>query len=895
MRTINKMIIQPDTPNDNKVLWLNKNNASYYNNGTWVTIGESSEDMRELEEKVDSLDVDMQTVENEIQDINSRHNTLNTKHESLSKTVQGIAVTGGASTATNVTYNNDNSGLNAENAQDAIDELQGSKIDKTSILQESGNAEDKVMSQKAVSDKLSDLDNNKSFFCGYAGKSTVPVAKPGNFYIAYEPGIYEHFGNLQIDGLSVIHRNPGNYWEKVQIASTLTSDKVGLVMSDERFYNVYDISKNGEVTFESIDNVLSSIPRNIIKKGLIVNYLLTGSKTYESFYFLNDNIQKESIYRINNIQLDQQVAIQIGRETGKYPMCQYFAEAELFTYKEAPMGTKLKIDWLVNMNAIGLYKNGVMVRMIPSGTTEFIIKDNYDSAKVLWGVIIVSITLENSQVNNEIEKLFGSFELSDKYVLFKKDAVIKKGEIAFTNNEISRFSNIIYLLNYNGLALYNSNGDKVGYIEGYFNGEIIKKRFISEDFAYASPEYGDCYIRRLYIEKEFPSKSVVEPTTLMQGTVIFDNTKMTVNSTVLYGLEKNAIALYNNKDEEVARIPALNNNNNNSRVHKYTITTPFSKAKVLWGETKTTGINLIESRPYTEYGQFYLNELKNSFRYVVPSFFSGTDKLNLFGTNDLINFYLFDSNVFVPTLNYSNSNSLRDPSICKIGEYWYIVYTTVAFNTETPTKIGMCRTKDFVYYEELPMLSVETAVENLQEPNLIWAPAFCKDIDDTIYIAYTIGYKDNNKVYKYFRMALATYNADSHTVSEGFVVKGINNIDGHFLYENGYYYIISQGFYLYKSNSLHGTFEKIRSIPNYEASFPIKLGNGKWRIFAQGVYGQLGNNKMYYLDTKGDSIESEWDEPKEIKIHYGDFNANLDGNNKLYPFHFTIYDFINHQ
>lgn len=100
------------------------------------------------------LEGDIQTVEKEIQDINSRHNSLNTKHESLSRTVQGIAVTGGASTATNVTYNNDASGLNAENAQDAIDELQGSKIDKTSILQESGEAEDKVISQKAVKTEL---------------------------------------------------------------------------------------------------------------------------------------------------------------------------------------------------------------------------------------------------------------------------------------------------------------------------------------------------------------------------------------------------------------------------------------------------------------------------------------------------------------------------------------------------------------------------------------------------------------------------------------------------------------------------------------------------------------------------------------------------------------------
>lgn len=102
------------------------------------------------------LEGDIQTVENEIQNINSRHNTLNIKHESLSKTVQGIAATGGASTANNVTYNNDSSGLNAENVQDAINELQGSKIDKTSILQESGEAEDKVMSQKATTAAIAD-------------------------------------------------------------------------------------------------------------------------------------------------------------------------------------------------------------------------------------------------------------------------------------------------------------------------------------------------------------------------------------------------------------------------------------------------------------------------------------------------------------------------------------------------------------------------------------------------------------------------------------------------------------------------------------------------------------------------------------------------------------------
>ena len=154
------------------------------------------------------LDGDAQTVEKEIKDINSRHDTLNIKHESLSKTVQGISATGKANTATEVTYNNTNSGIVAENIQDAVDKLAAKdatkaeksdvqssvselkakntlqdaeiakkansadvtsqmqteqtrvndelakKFNSENIIQESGDAEDKVMSQKAVSTAL---------------------------------------------------------------------------------------------------------------------------------------------------------------------------------------------------------------------------------------------------------------------------------------------------------------------------------------------------------------------------------------------------------------------------------------------------------------------------------------------------------------------------------------------------------------------------------------------------------------------------------------------------------------------------------------------------------------------------------------------------------------------
>ena len=72
MRTINQMVIQPNIPNNNRVLWLNGNSASYYNNGTWVTIGKSSEDRQELEEKVDNLDKEVGDIQKDVAVLNSK-------------------------------------------------------------------------------------------------------------------------------------------------------------------------------------------------------------------------------------------------------------------------------------------------------------------------------------------------------------------------------------------------------------------------------------------------------------------------------------------------------------------------------------------------------------------------------------------------------------------------------------------------------------------------------------------------------------------------------------------------------------------------------------------------------------------------------------------------------
>ena len=62
-------------------------------------------------------------------------------------------------TADKVVYDPAISGLTSKNVKAAIDELANKKFDKDSVVQELGDADDKVMSQKVVTDNLTELQN----------------------------------------------------------------------------------------------------------------------------------------------------------------------------------------------------------------------------------------------------------------------------------------------------------------------------------------------------------------------------------------------------------------------------------------------------------------------------------------------------------------------------------------------------------------------------------------------------------------------------------------------------------------------------------------------------------------------------------------------------------------
>ena len=314
---------------------------------------------------------DTQNVESEINGINSRHDTLSKLHESLSTTVQKISATGKANTATEVTYNNTNSGIVAENIQDAVDKLAAKdatkaekadvasqmqteqsrvntelakKFNLANITQDSGESEDKVMSQKAVSTKLSDL-SKKALTTGaeYLFKSdsrifeiTMTNLIQGNcikvesetnvgIFLFYSETEYESFQantlhKIKNDNIFKlrIYNNDANegFSAKVLVTSNIIADmQSDLVQAKSDLKQAKSdikeaLTTGAEYLFKSDSRIFEITMTNLIQGNCIkvesetnVGIFLFYSETeYESFQantlhkIKNDNIFKLRIY-----------------------------------------------------------------------------------------------------------------------------------------------------------------------------------------------------------------------------------------------------------------------------------------------------------------------------------------------------------------------------------------------------------------------------------------------------------------------------------------------------------------------------------------------------------------------------------------------------------------------
>lgn len=190
---------------------------------------------------------------------------LNTRDDQITETLKNIAATGGASVASAVTYDNTTSQLTSANIQGAVDELQGAKIDKTSILQELGEAEDKVMSQKAVSRKLFFYD------CSKGGTVTHDSLQDA---IGAVPSIYRKLG-LTIGFLASNNKYYGPIYAKLQKNSWSNDVKDWALMNDRLVFLSGRYTKNIYVVFDF------NIPMAFKGSNLKTLYILTKEKKYD--------------------------------------------------------------------------------------------------------------------------------------------------------------------------------------------------------------------------------------------------------------------------------------------------------------------------------------------------------------------------------------------------------------------------------------------------------------------------------------------------------------------------------------------------------------------------------------------------------------------------------------
>lgn len=237
---------------------------------------------------------DEDNIQNVVDKTNKHLENLDNRSSQMEESIKNISVTGGASVAEAVTYDNTTSGLKAVNVKSAVDELQDSKLNKTSISQESGDSINKVMSQKAVSDELSGLSNKTQFYDCSNDNATFESLEEA---IKSVPDTIKK-GNITISFLS-----KDNKLHKFVLDNKTWSDDTALWIEQQYL-------ENSETILYKIADILGISPITIFKDG-VVNIPLLKSRTITKLTQIVKSLTK--LANSNSTQLDKKV----DKEEGK--------------------------------------------------------------------------------------------------------------------------------------------------------------------------------------------------------------------------------------------------------------------------------------------------------------------------------------------------------------------------------------------------------------------------------------------------------------------------------------------------------------------------------------------------------------------------------------------------
>ena len=252
----------------------------------------------QLDDKQSQIDDKQQQITANDEDIS----LLQTRSTQMEETIKGIAATGGASQATVVTYDNENSKLTAINIQSAVDEV----VDKTAIKDEEGTL---------VETPFRYIQNEEFIF------AKVDAENKLLFGILWD-------GTPKFGKTSAVE-------DRLQSQVTLLAERVATIMGDEDTTNVIDTMKELKNFFAEIENTetLTSILANLnslnTKFGEDIKNLQDTKVDKEEGKSLIEDEVKECFKVIENeefimavVDSEDRVLYGIYRATGKpyYPL-----------------------------------------------------------------------------------------------------------------------------------------------------------------------------------------------------------------------------------------------------------------------------------------------------------------------------------------------------------------------------------------------------------------------------------------------------------------------------------------------------------------------------------------------------------------------------------------------
>lgn len=395
------------------------------------------------------LDGDSQNVQKEIEDINARHASLNSEHDELNATVsehttqiannqsqitanksaqdakndsldanmaklntrddqitelvKGVTATGGASIATAVSYDNASSNLDAATAQGAIDELATKKLNKTDIVQEFGDAEDKVVSQFALPFRY--IQNEEFVFAQVDANDKLL------------------FG-IQQDGTPVFGKASA-VEDSLQSQVNLLADKITTILGDDDTTSAIDTLKELRDFFANIDNTqtLTSILANLnslnTKFEEDIKNLQDTKVDKEEGKSLIENEVKECFKVIENeeflkaiVDSDDRVLFGFYRATGKpyYPLNEMYHVIKNEEYFAAWLDTDDKV-------VLGIRRDGEIIGEIHAVNTLKQVISQIQSD-------LASLQEKVGTIDTNLKELLDVFSLQEnpEYLAIEKDA-----------------------------------------------------------------------------------------------------------------------------------------------------------------------------------------------------------------------------------------------------------------------------------------------------------------------------------------------------------------------------------------------------------------------------------------------------------------------------------------